>query len=166
MYLIPTALALMSLLSEYSLAHDGGNPVDILQVCEKAGALVFVKYARATPWVNQTLVSGKGYMALAPTDRAFGELPPGVQTALKDPQTLEWYLRYHIALTVAYKEEINNNLRIPSAFRPPGKTEDLPEPVLPIRFNIYDVLADDLSDGNFGRVSCQCSWRFIGTKVY
>ncbi|XP_022082047.1 transforming growth factor-beta-induced protein ig-h3-like [Acanthaster planci] len=153
MYLISAALFLLSLLGEYSLAHDVRNQEgNILQVCEKAGALTFVKYARATPWVNKTLVSGIGYMALAPTDRAFGDLPLVVKIALKDPQTLEWYLRYHIALSVAYKQEINNNLRIPSAFRPPGKTEDLPEPVLPIRFNVYDVLADYLSDGSFGQV--------------
>ncbi|XP_038058120.1 transforming growth factor-beta-induced protein ig-h3-like isoform X1 [Patiria miniata] len=153
MYLGQIVLLLLTFLCEYSLSYNGGTQGDnILQVCENSGAKTFVKYARATPWVNNTLVNGTGYMALCPTDHAFATLPPVVKDALKDPQTVEWYLRYHIALTVAYLREIDNNLRIPSAFRPPGKTEDLPEAVLPIRFNIYDVLADDRSDGKFGKV--------------
>ncbi|XP_071788187.1 periostin-like isoform X1 [Asterias amurensis] len=131
-----------------SLLGDDANIAvydnDILQVCQNAGALTFAKYARSIPWVNQTLgnLSSTGYTALAPTDRAFDRLPKAVKIALQDPQVLEWYLRYHIGLTEVYTKVINNNLRIPSAFRPPGKMEDQPEPVLTIRFNVYDVEYD------------------------
>ena len=70
---------------------------DIIDVAMKAGSFKTLLTAVQAADLTDTLRSGGPYTVFAPTDEAFGKLPPGTIDALvKDPETLREILTYHV----------------------------------------------------------------------
>ncbi|XP_041459824.1 transforming growth factor-beta-induced protein ig-h3-like isoform X2 [Lytechinus variegatus] len=124
-----------------NLVTDAGN---ILHVLRQSGATSFLSYAQRCPWVLQELGGRSGYTVLAPTNRAFEEIPRVIYNAMNSSaEVTEWYLRYHILLDAIPRSEMWDNRLVPTAFKPP---QSVNEPVQLMRFNTYTVWNDMLTE--------------------
>nr|XP_054750091.1 uncharacterized protein LOC129255789 [Lytechinus pictus] len=120
---------------------DAGNILDVLR---QSGATSFLSYAQRCPWVLQELGGRSGYTVLAPTNRAFEEIPRVIYNAMNSSaEVTEWYLRYHILLDVIPRSEMWDNRLVPTAFKPP---QSVNEPVQLMRLNTYTVWKNMLTE--------------------